>query len=97
MKYQLLHITLIFLLVIVLLGCQSTPKDVTSVNELPDIYPDYVGVTIPVGIAPLNFAMADDQVETIDVEVKGSKSGSMHANGDSTRGTSYCRPIRAVH
>lgn len=82
MKYQLLHITLIFLLVIVLLGCQSTPKDVTSVNELPDIYPDYVGVTIPVGIAPLNFAMADDQVETIDVEVKGSKSGSMHANGD---------------
>ena len=82
MKHQLLHIALIFQLVIILLGCQSTPKDVTSVNELPDIYPDYVDVTIPVGIAPLNFSMTDDDVETIDVEVKGSKGGSLHANGD---------------
>ena len=82
MKHQLLHIALIFQLVIILLGCQSTPKDVTSVNDLPDIYPDYVDVTIPVGIAPLNFSMADDEVETIDVEVKGSKGGSLHVNGD---------------
>ena len=82
MKHQLLHIALIFQLVIILLGCQSTPKDVTSVNDIPDIYPDYVDVTIPVGIAPLNFSMADDEVETIDVEVKGSKGGSLHVNGD---------------
>ena len=50
-------------------------------NELPNIYPDYVGVTIPVGIAPLNFSMVDDEVETVDVVVKGSKEGSIHANG----------------
>ena len=64
------------------IGCQSTPTDVTQKDALPDIYPDYLGVTIPAGIAPLNFSMADDLVETIDVEVKGSKGGSIHANGN---------------
>ena len=64
------------------MGCHSVPTNVTQKKELPDIYPDYVGVTIPVGIAPLNFSMTDDAVETIDVEVKGTKGGSLHANGD---------------
>ena len=64
------------------MGCHSTPENAVQNNELPNIYPDYVGVTIPVGVAPLNFSMADDEVETIDVEVKGSKGGSLHANGD---------------
>lgn len=70
------------LFVLLLMGCHSTPENVAQKNELPDIYPDYVGVTIPVGIAPLNFSMADDEVETIDVEVKGSKGGALHTNGD---------------
>ena len=65
-----------------LLACSSTPKDVKDCDQLPQIYPDYIGVTIPVGIAPLNFSMTDDAVETIDVQVKGSKGGSLHANGD---------------
>ena len=64
-----------------LVACNHKPANVTQNNELPDIYPDYVGVTIPAGIAPLNFSMADDEVETLDVAVKGSKGGSMHANG----------------
>lgn len=64
------------------LACSSKPSDVLMVDELPAIYPDYVGVTVPVDIAPLNFAMAADDVEAIDVEVKGSKGGSLHANGD---------------
>ena len=63
------------------MGCHSKPTDVVQKDELPDIWPDYVGVTIPVGIAPLNFSMADDEVETVDVEVKGSKGGSIYANG----------------
>lgn len=66
----------------VLAACSSKPTDVNKVDTLPEIYPDYVGVTIPVGIAPLNFSMADDAFETIDVEVKGSKGGSVHANGN---------------
>jgi hypothetical protein len=54
---------------------------VTIVDEQPAIYPDYVGVTIPTGIAPLDFAMHSDSVTTIDVEVKGSQGGSLHTNG----------------
>ena len=71
-----------FILVIVFAGCQSQPKDVVQVDQLPDIYPDYIDVTIPVDIAPLNFSMTDDDVATMDVTVKGSKTGTLHTNGD---------------
>lgn len=81
MRHLIQHILTALLSVILLIGCQSRPTDVTQKDELPDIYPDYVGVTIPVGIAPLNFSMADEQVETIYVEVKGSKGGALHGNG----------------
>jgi len=50
------------------------------VEALPKIYPDYVGVTIPAGIAPLNFNMADS-VDALDVVVRGSKGGELHARG----------------
>ena len=64
-------------------GCSSdTPKDASSVDEYPQIYPDYIGVTIPVDIAPLNFSMLSDSIALMDVEVKGSKGGSLHANGE---------------
>lgn len=52
-----------------------------AVDELPQLYPDYVDVTIPVGIAPLNFAMADDSVTTVYVDVKGGNGGTLHAEG----------------
>ena len=79
MKRQILH-TLLPMLVVLMTACQSRPKNVRQVDELPAIWPDYTAVTIPATIAPLNFAMADD-VETIDVTVKGSKGGEMHVNG----------------
>lgn len=69
------------MLVVLMTACQSRPKNVRQVDELPAIWPDYTAVTIPATIAPLNFAMADDDVETIDVTVKGSKGGEMHVNG----------------
>ena len=75
------HALCFSLFALLFMGCHSKPNDVTQKDELPDIYPDYVGVTIPVGIAPLDFSMADDDVETLDVEVKGSKGGTAHANG----------------
>lgn len=84
MRHHLLHIILFSLLVTSLMGCHDVPTNVTERNELPDIFPDYVGVTVPVGIAPLNFAMVDEEIETIDVEVKGSKGGALHANGEYT-------------
>lgn len=70
-----------WLIVMLIVGCQSRPTDVRQVNEKPAIWPDYTEVTIPVGIAPLDFAMADDAFTTIDVSVRGSSSGSLHANG----------------
>ena len=69
---------------LLLASCSREPKDAVAVDELPGIYPDYVDVTIPVGIAPLNFSMADDSVTVVDVVVKGSKGGTLHANGDYT-------------
>ncbi|MGI6222253.1 MAG: TolB family protein [Prevotella sp.] len=66
----------------VLSGCQSTPENVVKDNHYPKIYPDYIGVTIPVGIAPLNFNWAGGDFDCMDVVVKGSKGGELHANGD---------------
>ena len=68
--------------VCVLGACQQTPTDVEVVDELPAIWPDYVGVTIPVGIAPLDFSMADDSISVIDVVVRGERGGEMHTQGD---------------
>lgn len=62
-------------------GCASTPTDVKKTDALPPIYPDYVGVTIPDGIAPLNFNIVDAGVDAVDVQVRGSKGGELHANG----------------
>ena len=69
------------LLCILLTACVNTPHDVTTVDTLPPIYPDYIGVTIPAGIAPLNFGVRDDDVEAVDVTVRGEKGNEIHANG----------------
>ena len=69
---------------VLLAACSTRPTDVMQVSLQPEIYPDYTGVTIPADIAPLNFAMVDDDVETIDVTVTGSKGGSLHVQGEDT-------------
>ena len=39
-----------------MLACGSHPEGVKDkVDAMPPIFPDYVGVTVPVNIAPLNF------------------------------------------
>ena len=68
--------------VFMLLSCISTPDNVSKVDKLPDIYPDYIGVTIPADIAPLNFNFADEDIDCIDVVVRGEKDGELHANGE---------------
>ncbi|MCR5644265.1 MAG: hypothetical protein K6G32_13140 [Prevotella sp.] len=65
----------------IITACSSRPHDVEEVNALPDIYPDYIGVTIPVEIAPLNFNIVDDGVSIVDVEIRGEKGGNLHTNG----------------
>ncbi len=73
-----------YLIIIVLLlaACNSLPTDTEKVNQQPDIYPDYTEVTIPVDIAPLNFNFSDENIDCMDVVVKGSNGGKIHANGE---------------
>ncbi len=64
------------------ISCSSAPTNPVQSDQLPDIYPDYIGVTIPAYIAPLNFNMTDDDINQVDVMVKGSKGGELHASGN---------------
>lgn len=74
------HLILVITLV-VLSACQQRPENVQKVAHLPKIFPDYVDVTFPVGIAPLNFELLDEDVELVDITVKGSKGGELHEQG----------------
>ena len=65
-----------------LASCTGKPENVTEVDNLPAIFPDYSGVTIPDGIAPMNFNVTGDDYDCVDVTVKGSKGGEVHSNGD---------------
>ncbi len=65
-----------------LTGCTSQVVNPTKVNQLPKIYPDYTDVTIPAEIAPLNFNWVEDDIDGMDVVVKGSKGGELHVQGD---------------
>lgn len=63
------------------MACSPRPDNAVKVDTLPEIYPDYIGVEIPSGIAPLNFSMEDKEIDNIDVVVKGSVTGEIHAYG----------------
>lgn len=69
--FNILSGIILLTLCIALAGCQKQATVPTSYNQgqqLPDIYPDYVGVTVPSNIAPLNFAIeneAEDYVTRI--------------------------------
>ena len=67
---------------LLLLACTSRPENPVAVNDMPNIYPDYIGVTIPAEVAPLNFNMAADDADLVDVSVRGSKGGEIHTQGD---------------
>ncbi|MBQ2589568.1 MAG: hypothetical protein II576_09980, partial [Prevotella sp.] len=75
---------IIYLIVffLVLVSCQHTVKDAVVVKDYPKIYPDYIGVTIPVNIAPLNFNYVGGDLARMDVVIKGSKGGELHVQGE---------------
>jgi sugar lactone lactonase YvrE len=75
------YISVMLLAMYIMMACTSAPHDIAEVASIPEIYPDYVGVTVPVEIAPLNFNMKDDNVTGMDVVIRGSKGGSIHAYG----------------
>ena len=63
-------------------ACTETVSDAKQEAVLPQIYPDYIGVTIPVNIAPLNFNMADEAVLRIDAVVTDHHGHSLHSQGE---------------
>ncbi len=71
-------------IVLLITSCSSKPKDVRPSDHLPEIYPDYIGVTIPTTIAPLNFSMSNDDFTTIDVTIEGKDGTIIHENGACT-------------
>ncbi|MCQ2167987.1 MAG: hypothetical protein MJY69_04890 [Bacteroidales bacterium] len=88
----------LLILALLLVGC--TPKTFTEKAEYPPIFPDYTGVTIPDGIAPINFELENGEKfvvekkicsDTIWYKVKSWKKGER-------TGTSYkAFPIYISH
>lgn len=64
---------IIFFLTMLLVSCSDSPNGAVVSTELPAIYPDYKDVTIPSGIAPLNFNAVGNDVDEVYAKVKGSK------------------------
>ncbi|MBE6339209.1 MAG: hypothetical protein E7069_00540 [Bacteroidales bacterium] len=67
----------------ILTACVQKPENALEVNSLPNIYPDYIGVTIPAEIAPMNFDVVADsaEVERVFVVATGAKSGMLTSGG----------------
>ena len=67
---------------LLLWSCSSVPDHPTPTNSLPNLSPDYVGVTIPVGIAPLNFYIDNDSIDLLDVIIRGSQGEALTSHGE---------------
>ena len=70
-------------ILLLLSACTSSPTDPENTDALPSIYPDYIGVTIPVGIAPLNFSVEGNEDAQITVEMEADSEYEVFLNGDS--------------
>nr|WP_319400996.1 hypothetical protein [uncultured Carboxylicivirga sp.] len=70
------NLYIIILAFIVLSSCNESVKVTKTNTSTPNIFPDYIGVTIPANIAPLNFKVKEDYSK-IDVLLKG-KNESLH-------------------
>ena len=72
----------LLVLLSLLTACTPSPENVTEKDVFPNIYPDYIGVTVPENIAPLNFLLRDscDAILAVasfgDYEVKSHKKGN---------------------
>ncbi len=77
------HILIGLLGLMGVVGCTSeTVGDARQEKGLPKIYPDYVGVTIPVNIAPLCFGMDDEEALLVDAVVTDSHGNNLHSQGE---------------
>lgn len=70
----------IIVMALLLASCREEVKNAREVDDLPPIFPDYVEVTVPVSIAPLNFCSAGES-ERVDVVLKGEHGEAIHVQG----------------
>lgn len=62
-------------------ACTETVSNAKQEAVQPHIYPDYLGVTIPVNIAPLCFCMADELALRIDAVITDRHGHKLHSQG----------------
>lgn len=84
-KFLLLSLWTVGLFLLTACGPEAVTRPRT-VKSLPVIWPDYVGVTVPANIAPLNFCMQDTACECVDVVITGARGGELHAQGEESTG-----------
>ncbi len=65
-------------LILSLTGCGR--RETVLIHEEAPIYPDYKEVTVPTGIAPLNFCLPEGY-DRVFVNVKGSRTGALDTKG----------------
>jgi Tol biopolymer transport system component len=65
-SFPIFHFSFFLLLGTLLAACTTkVPADYDEKDEWPKIYPDYVGVTVPVNIAPLTFEIDEKADEMV--------------------------------
>ncbi len=72
-------LSLLITATLVLAACSPKARNAAQVAARPDIYPDYVGVTIPTGIAPLDFTVKG--TDAIDVVLKATDGKTLRSGG----------------
>lgn len=62
-------------------ACKDPVTSPLTIHTYPPIYPDYIGVTIPSTIAPMNFTCPDSLFEWMDIRIKNQQGTELHVNG----------------
>ena len=68
-------------ILLTLASCGPRERNANQVQGLPDIWPDYVGVTVPATIAPLDFTLPG--ADALDVRVSSPDGTSLRSSGTS--------------
>ncbi|MBQ5518229.1 MAG: hypothetical protein IIT92_07495, partial [Bacteroidales bacterium] len=66
-------------MMLTLAACGPRERNATQVQRAPDIWPDYVGVTVPATIAPLDFTLPG--ADALDVRVTAPDGTSLRSGG----------------
>jgi len=74
---------LIFVLAFLLTSCSDFRNEGKKTGTLPEIYPDYIGVTIPYNIAPLNFCLKEKNTDAKAIFSGQDKSFEVNAKDGS--------------